>query len=496
MSPWANGIPRGEYKKGMGARQRTANFKRALAGTTGKMTWANHNTLGFSSAAAGNTPPDISTSRGLMPTTVIQATQTLREMGLKWAACESPRFDVRDAVLNWEFLDQFGQYYEKVKEAAGRAWEYEQREAYFNQCDNKVILGVPESGTPTTPTASLTTGTGAATSFDTLTGYTLAQLNMTGGTPSGGVSSSHSTLNNGALQHFKAILDRLGAGKDSRIRGSDGAAYPLVCSPEQRFWLQHEPGIRSDIREGDAGSLLSAFGRKSFLGFQFIEDPEVPRFTLALNGATYDFTEVLPWTYQAGNLSTAISGAATHSSGTYTVLTVASTVGLSAGSAVRITPATASDEEYSDNFTVISVPSATTVVINKAWTDDMTGTLYTNNNGEVGWVRNSSYDIAPYEMSFILLPDVMEILTIDYPTTLGQGSEFAGAKPLGSFSWKNIENEDTNPDKSFGYFRGIFEYAPRPKKTEHGYAIMHRRAEPFTLSSPSLAMTTGLGWWA
>src|SRR6478736_7206346 len=59
-SPWANIIPRGEFKKGMGSRQRAMRFDRALAGTTGELTWSAHTALGNSSAATGNTPPDIS----------------------------------------------------------------------------------------------------------------------------------------------------------------------------------------------------------------------------------------------------------------------------------------------------------------------------------------------------------------------------------------------------------------------------------------------------
>lgn len=491
-SPWANILPRGEFKKGMGARQRTVNFDRSLAGTTGKLTWSNHSALGFSSAATGNTPPDIAVgSRSLPPVTVIQATQKVSEFGLKWAAWESPRFDVRDAVFNFSFIEQFAAYYERVKEAAGRAWEYELRESFFSMCKNKVILGVPESGTPTSPYGDLTVK--APTSFSTLLQYSLAQLNMTGAAPANGYSTSHSVLTNGVLQDIKAKLIRLGADKLPALGGN----LPLVCSPEQKFYLLHEPGMRSDLRYGDAGKLLKAMGDNyttTFLGFNFIPDNEVPRFTLALVSAAYDFTEVLPWTYQAGNLSTSVSSAATYSSGTSTELTVTSTSGIVANNVVRLAPTSASDDEYSGEFTVLAVTSSTTLIINKEFTDTCTATLYLSGNGEAGWVPNPSYDVAPYEMSFIVLPGVMEVQTLDYPTTLGQGSSFTGAaKPLGSARWVNYENEDWNPDGTMGFYRGMFEYAAKPKMTEHGYAIMHRRAPSITLASPSFAITAGLG---
>lgn len=491
-SPWANILPRGQFQTGRGARQRTMHFERALVGTTGKMTWADHGALGNSSASAGNSPPDIAAgTRSLPPVSVIQATQKVDEYGLKWAACESPRFDVRDAIFNYNFVEQFGKYYEKVKEGAGRAWEYELREAYFRMCKYKYCLGVPESGTPTNPYADLTVV--SPTAFDELLQYSLAQLNMTGAAPSGGYSTSHSVLTNGVLQDLRPKIERNGAFKS----GKTGGLIPLICSPEQKYYLLHEPGMRTDLRYGNAGVLLKGMGdnyTESFLGYNFIPDPEVPRFTLALSGALYDFTEVLPWSYQAGNLSTSISSAATNDGGNSTILTVTSTTGLVANNVVRIAPTTASDDEYSGEFTVLAVPSSTTVVINKAWTDTMTGTLYLSGNGESGWVPNPSYDTAPYEASFIVFPQVCEVQTVDYPATLGAGSDFESQpKPLGSFKWKNIVNEDTNPDGTMGYFRGIFEYAVKPEMTEHGYFLLHRRAPSITLASPSFAMNAGLG---
>ena len=490
-SPWSNILPRAEFKKGMGARQRTMHFDRALAGSTGKLTWANHSALGFSSASTGNTPPDISVGgRSLPPVTNIQASQKVDEFGLKWASWESPRFDVRDAVFNFDFIEQFAAYYEKVKEAAGRAWEYEMREAYFRMCGQKILLGAPESSTPTNPYADLSVTN--PTSFDTLTGYSLAQINATGATPANGYSTNHSILTNGIAQDIKAKLIRLGADKWPALGGN----LPLICSPEQQFYMLHEPGMRSDLRYANAGVLLKALGEnytKTFLGFNFIPDNEVPRFTLAYS-STAAFTEVLPWSYQAGNLSTSISSAATYSSGTTTELTVTSTTGIVANNSIRIAPTSASDDEYSDYFTVLAVTSSTTLVINKEWSDTMTGTLYLSGNGENRWVPNPSYDTAPYEMSFIVLPSVMEVQTLDYPTTIGSGSEFSpAAKPLGTARWVNYENEDWNPDGTMGFYRGIYEYAAKPKATEHGYAIMHRRAPSITLASPSFAVTAGLG---
>jgi hypothetical protein len=317
---------------------------------------------------------------------------------------------------------------------------------------------------------------------------------MTGAAPSGGFSTKHSVLTGGVLRDIYARLCRNGAGKNSGGMSDGAPVFPLLTSPETSDYLIREAGTRNDLRWGNAGELLKPLGvTRSLCGFSHVLDHEVPRFTLALNGSVYDFTEVTPWTYQAGNISTAISGAATASSGTATLLTVTTSVGIVAGSSVTITPATAADEEYSGSFRVISVPSATTVLIDKAWTDDATGTLVTNTNGQAGWVENASYHTAPYEMSFILHPEVMEALTRNATTSLGAGTNFDPTTRIGDFNWQNIRNETTNPDGTFGYFRGILEFASKPMKTQYGWAIIHRRPDPTVLAAPSISVTSGLG---
>lgn len=497
-SPWANLLPRGEFKQGVGPRIRTMHFNRAMAGSTGDLSWTDHNGLGFSSAATGNVPPDISAgARSLPNATTIQATQQVDEYGLRWAAWESPRFDVRDAIFTAMFLDQFSNYYQKVKEAAAYAWERQMRNEYFAKCGVKILLGAPESATPTNPYADLSVR--APQSLSGMTGYTAAQLNMTGNLPSNGYSAAHSVLTNGVAQDWRAELLRLGAGKNTSMLDN----FPLVTSPEQQFYMLHEPGMRTDLRFDQSATLLKALGpafQKSWLGYNFVPDVYAPRFTLAGAPDSYSFTEVSPITYQAGSLTATITSAATYDSGNATEITVGSgttTTGLVANNVIQIQPTSASDESYSGYFTVIAVTSSTTAVINKAFTSTATGVLTFSGNGEAGAVPNPSYKTAPYEMSFIVFPQVMEVQTLDYPTTLGQGTSFVGQpKPLGTARWVNIPNEDSNPDGTMGYFRGIFEYAAKPAMTEIGVAILHRRAAPVTLASPSFAVTQGLGWFS
>lgn len=502
-SPWARIVKRGLWPDGMGDSIRVLNYERALAGTTGKGSWSNHRSHGFSSVASANAATDISTTRGLPPASVVQVTQRLREYNLAWTAVESMRIDVRDAAFNFQFKEQMKTLYDCLLDAGMRVWSYRTREEYFRLCANKVVIGTPESGSLNSLADVSVTG---ATDFATLVGFTLAQLNATGAAPSGGFSTKHSVLTGGVLRDIYARLCRNGAGKNSGGMSDGAPVFPLLTSPETSDYLIREAGTRNDLRWGNSGELLKPLGvTRSLCGYSHVLDHEVPRFTLAINSSVYDFTEVLPWTYQAGNIRVPITAAATANAGAATLLTVTNedpitassqntgTRGLGVGSIITIAPTSASDSDYSGSFRVLSIVSATQLVIDKQFTADMTGTLTNSNNGQAGWVENVAYHTAPYEMSFILHPEVMEALTRNSTTSLGAGTNFDPTTRIGDFNWQNIRNETTNPDGTFGYFRGIMEFASKPMKTQFGWAIIHRRPDPTVLAAPSISVTSGLG---
>jgi hypothetical protein len=487
-SPWARVIKRGLWPEGMGDKISVLNYERALAGTNGKATWSNHRATGFSSTA-----DTIAPGRGLPNATVVQFTQRLRDYNLAWAAVESPRIDVRDAAFSFQFKEQMRMMYDGLVDAAMRVWSYRTREEYFRLVGNKVVIGTPETG-QTNALADLSVV--APTDFDTMKQYTLAQLNMTGAVPSGGFSTKHSVLTGGVLRDIYARLSRNGAGRNS---GGGAPVYNLICSPETSDYLIREAGTRNDLRWADAGQLLKPLGvTKSLAGFAHVIDHEVPRFTLALTGSLYDFTEVPTWAEQPGNISVNISSAITGGTGR-TILTVdnvspqTGTNALVPGSRVSIVPTSVDDAEYGGTWTVLSVNSATTVIIDAPFTDTFTGVLTTNTNGQRGFVENASYNTAPYEMSFILHPEVMEALTRNSTTSLGNGTKFDPTTSIGDFKFQNIPNEATNPDGTFGYFRGILEFASKPWRTAFGWAIMHRRPDPTVLAAPNISVTSGLG---
>ena len=500
-SPWANALETGSFPGEIGDIVRNIYYERSWVGTTGEGTWADHRALGLSSNAAGNVPPDVdaATGRSIPPVSVVESNAIQRAYGLTWAAVESEAIDVRDAVFSVKKEQQFMRQYQKLVEASGYMWNAKLREAYFKLCENKVCVGVPEAGSFNT-LADLNSH--SPTSFDTMTGYSDAELNMTGNAPANGYSTSHSVVTNGVLEHIHGILRGTGAGNDSRLKGTNGdPSFPIVLSSEASRYLRKEPGMRSDLRYADAGSLLKHMGyNQDWQGFTHIVDDYVPRFTLAKSG-TSAFTRVHPWTRVTGSISTTFTGASTYASGTLTQLTgVVSTAHLVAGSAIRIAPTSSADDSgYSGNFTIIAITAAdSTVVIQKTW-DAVQGTaagiIYTNTLGRAGVVRNASYYTAPYEMYFILHPAVMKRLTLEYPTGLGSGSSFDPAAKIGDFKWVNEYHRDANPDKTIGFFRGIMEFAAEPLSTEFGWAIMARRPDPVVLASPSYGLNAGMGWW-
>jgi len=499
-SIWGNAISRGTFPHGQTDQLKSIVYQRARVGSnSGRGTWAPHTMYGLSSATAGNSPPDVSTSRGQPPISVVQANALIRQYGLEWGSVESEMIDVRNEVFNAFAQKQFELQMGKLVEGADAMWDYKQRETYFRLCNNKVIVGKPESGSSNI-FADL--GALAPQNLQGLTGYDLNQINGTGGSITNSASSNHSVLTNGILQQLYEQMALTDAARDSRLRGAGGmASYPLVCSSATSAYLRREPGIREDLRNGDAGSLLKGLGfNTSFLGFTHVIDNLTPRFTLALNGTTskYDFTEVLPYSDNTGSISTTFTGSTSVSSGTATRLdTVGSVNSIVVGSQVTLAPTTADDSDYAGTFTVLAVGTST-VTINKAFTASASGVITTNSLGRNYDSINTSYLTAPYEMSFILHPQVMRTLTMDYPTSLGSGSSFDPTKSIGKFNWVNEYDPDVNRDKTMGFFRGIMEFAAEPMKTEYGWAILHRRADPVVLASPTggASVISGLGLWA
>lgn len=87
---------------------------------------------------------------------------------------------------------------------------------------------------------------------------------------------------------------------------------------------------------------------------------------------------------------------------------------------------------------------------------------------------NPAYDTAPYEVAHVLHGGVMECL-IPAPNSGAGPVKFDPVTYTGDFKWKNIPNEDTNPDGTIGFFRGVLASATKVIKPRFGYAIVYNR---------------------
>lgn len=90
---------------------------------------------------------------------------------------------------------------------------------------------------------------------------------------------------------------------------------------------------------------------------------------------------------------------------------------------------------------------------------------------------NPDYENAEYEISFVFNPEVYECMIPAPLTSPGGNTEFDPQTYRGDWKWLNIQSETTNPDKSWGYFRGLFTCGSMPNRTEWGYAILHQRCD-------------------
>lgn len=112
----------------------------------------------------------------------------------------------------------------------------------------------------------------------------------------------------------------------------------------------------------------------------------------------------------------------------------------------------------------------------EAYVVDTTG--YQGQQGsEIRYVVNPLYETAEYEDSYIYHQDVTESLI---PTPLGNAGSDVSFNPLtyrGTFNFLNIQDKADNPDKSWGYFRGVLANGAKPCSPQWGFRIRHKRCD-------------------
>lgn len=88
---------------------------------------------------------------------------------------------------------------------------------------------------------------------------------------------------------------------------------------------------------------------------------------------------------------------------------------------------------------------------------------------------NPLYETATHEDTILFHPMVFTNLTPKPITAPGAGMAFDAVNYRGDFKWLNIQDRTDNPDKTIGFFRGVFQTASEPGVPSWGIVLRHLR---------------------
>jgi len=91
-------------------------------------------------------------------------------------------------------------------------------------------------------------------------------------------------------------------------------------------------------------------------------------------------------------------------------------------------------------------------------------------------VENPAYETALCEDVFIYHPDNVHVVYPNPPKDYGKAA-FGKPSLRGDWNWLNIQHREDNPDKSYGFFRGVFMSGGKPKFPRFGFVIRALRCD-------------------
>jgi hypothetical protein len=103
----------------------------------------------------------------------------------------------------------------------------------------------------------------------------------------------------------------------------------------------------------------------------------------------------------------------------------------------------------------------------------------------VDYKYNPAYDEAPFEAAFMIIPSrVFELQTPTSKTSVGGKTSFAPLDYQGGMNWLNIQDRETNPLQTKGYYRADLAMAIKPKDRFFLCMMVFRRnREDYRISS-------------
>jgi len=364
--------------------------------------------------------------------------QTQRQFQLVTDAIETDRICLNDLRTDFELEQQLGISYSSLSNAVREHLERHAIGEYIVNAANRFIISSGYQGGIQSVPLSLMPQFGFAAG--TIGGQPTYVLDNTNGATNGvQYQVPNSILTQGVLDQLYLELDRECFGDGAMGQVDGGNVYGLVVSQEtSKSLILNNADIRQDVRFADMGmkvesDLLKPYGAKrSYNNFMHIVCNHLPRYVLT---PTVVSTAVTGWT------------------------------------ATRV-----------NYWAIANTNNGVQAYLNPAYY----GSGLAQNVGGI-----SGLNAQLCEVSFVMNPKVYKWLV---PGTLNSpGGDTSFNTPdyfPATFSWKNIEDEFTNPDKTIGYFRAVLQAGSMPMHPEYGWALLH------LVNTPSSALLSPANYGA
>lgn len=514
-SLWASGVEKMPWPDGESDLLSVATYERVLPNAP--MVW---------------NPVNSDSSTFAVPSAVqVGIAQTIRQFGLSHAAVESIPISVNDVRFTFKTQQQMQAVFENLTENVKRIWELRNRDEYRRLCGTKYIVGNAGSAVaPATPALVASTGDDYPT-------------NIAPG--SGGASIG--ILTQGFLDRVRQQLTNDGAATDPMARANGRPLFTVIAGSDALDGIiRIDPSIREDFRNANQiDELFKPIGvERAYRGWLHVPDDMAPRYGYydgstatpapITGSATIRLIDSMNGVYR---FTFSATGVANLLSGQNFDFLASNANGVVRGKILTVESATQFLFQAQSVGTVdAALNLATTAgtpgtnlyvfrLLNRDWsatqpqgfvetpffipaTADLGATItgqgraqtVTSPSGTAStvnarrWVPNPAYASALYEEGFVFHKGVYKAVIPNPFTSAGAGTRFNAKTYTGKFDFINEFDRVANPDKSWGYYRGVVMSGSMPCKPYWGAAFIYRRYETpgSVVTIPTYAATTGI----
>jgi hypothetical protein len=462
-TPWITLYRQSFWDDEKSSTQKTMQFDRAMiAGDADEVEWADVAQDIVPSDSTAN--HQAGTGDGIPPSDNIEFGQTLREYNLQHKAIWGPPMNTNQLRDKFSRVKQMGACVKALADQARENWIERKRREYTRIASQLVVLN---SG------FNLNTDRYNSLAFPVATGTD---------------HTDASILTNGFTDSLYEYLNLHGAGRGAMGMVENRPVYGLVTSSRQsRRLVMADPEIREDFRYSSQNEkLLAPMGVKwSYNGFTHIIDDKTNRFEYFNSTAQFSITGpvgnadgILVFT---SSIAAALDALPNKPTRLYkgTQITVNTANPLVSGPSYIVTGiasptgSTGSTPSYYvrlANGAPVTTTTATTLSF-KAWIA-IPQYIVVDSGLSRKKVPNPGWLNATWEDSYVFHQDVCTSLVPKPITSVGP-AQFDAVNYSGTFSWKNYEDRENNPDGTIGQFRGVLSNGTRPDNPEFGIVIRH-----------------------